>query len=79
MTQIEKIRGMSADELAAFLESIENEGFNNVCGYCCKEYCEEERRAAVILQSELHYDYECNLKTCRAAQVAYLESEVEGE
>ena len=71
MTQIDKIRAMSAEELAKFLMDVEQQNFS--VEFCDRRYC---RVFAATPDGE---DCDCSNKECIAAAVAYLESEVEGE
>ena len=74
MTQIEKIRGMSAEELAEWLmEDVESGNFS--ADFCDPCYCKKH-------QEHPGENFDCNQvslapnKECIAAAVAYLESEV---
>lgn len=69
MTHIEKIRAMSAEELAEFLMDVEQQNFS--VEFCDKRFC---RVFAATPEGE---DCDCSNKECIAAAVAYLESEVE--
>ena len=70
MTQIDKIRAMSAEELAKWLiEEVEQQNFT--AEICDEKYCKswgelEDGRPCV----------DCTWDNCIAAGVAYLESEV---
>ena len=67
MTQIEKIRAMSAEELARWLMDVENGNFS-------PEFCDEKH----CLKFKEDGGFDCAPdKDCIAAAVAYLESEVE--
>ena len=75
MTQIEKIRAMSAEELARWLmEDVENGDFS--AAFCNEQHCKKYREYP-------DGDFDCNVgllapdEECVAAAVAYLESEVE--
>ena len=74
MTQIEKIRNMSAEELARWLMDVEDGNFAPC--FCDEQFCRKFRENP-------DGKFECNVglnapdKDCIAAAVAYLESEVE--
>ena len=70
MTQIEKIRAMSAEELAEFLMDVEQEQIVSV-EFCDRRFCK------VYAATPDGEDCDCSDKECVAAAVAYLESEVE--
>ena len=74
MTQIEKIRAMSAEALAEWLmEDVESGDFS--ADFCDPRFCKK-------YQEHPDADFDCNQgslapnKECIAAAVAYLESEV---
>lgn len=75
MTQIEKIRGMSAQELARWLMDEVESGNFSPC-FCNPTYCRK-------YQEYPDGNFDCNVgldapdNDCIAAAVAYLESEVE--
>ena len=72
MTQIEKIRAMSAEELARWLMDVEDGNFSPE--FCDEKHCPKFKEDG---------GFDCNVglnapnKDCIAAAVAYLESEVE--
>ena len=70
MKQIEKIRAMSAEELAAWLKDyVEDQNFS-------VDFC-EARFCPVLAGMPVGEDCDCSDEKCLAAAVAYLESEVE--
>jgi hypothetical protein len=72
MTQIEKIRAMSAEELAKWLmDEVEQGNFND---FCDGRYCEE-----LAAHGDEFDACFCSDQRCLAAAVRYLESEVEGK
>ena len=69
MKQIDKIRAMNAEELAEYLNSVDENGLDHL--YCNEQFC-------VRYREHPNWDYACHISTdCEAAIVAYLESEVE--
>ena len=74
MTQIEKIRAMSAEELARWLMDVEDGNFS-------PEFCDEKHCPKFKEHPDGNFDCNVGLNTpdkdCVAAAVAYLESEVE--
>ena len=74
MTQIEKIRQMSAEELAAYLFQIADEGLTD---YCACKHCEECKALYAAEEAGEQYCCKCTDELCIAAAVIYLESEVE--
>lgn len=73
MTQIEKIRAMSAEELARWLMDVEDGNFAPC--FCDEQFCRKFRENP-------DGKFKCNVgdaapdKDCVAAALAYLESEV---
>ena len=65
MTQLEKIRAMSAEKLAAWLIDVEMTADFSSSFACLEKFC------------PLDSEGECSEAKCLAAAVRYLESEVE--
>lgn len=77
MTHLEKIRSMSAEELAKWLlEEVEQQQFSaDACG---AGYCPRARALMEAEEKDGRIEYvPCTDEGCLAAAVAYLNSEVE--
>ena len=78
MTHLEKIRGMSAEELANWLIEDVEQSQNFSTTFCDPKYC--PRMLEIVMaeaRGERFEDVPCPEEGCLAAAVAYLNSEVE--
>ena len=78
MTHLEKIRGMSAEELAKWLIEDVEQGQEFSVNFCDPNYCPRMREIVKAEErGERFEDVPCPEEGCLAAAVAYLNSEVE--
>ena len=78
MTHLEKIRGMSAEELANWLIEDVEQSQDFSTSFCDPKYC--PRMLEIVMaeaRGERFEDVPCPEDDCLSAAVAYLNSEVE--
>lgn len=78
MTHLEKIRGMSAEELARWLIDDVEQSQDFSTNFCDPKYCPRMREIAMAEERGECVEYtRCSDEECLAAAVAHLNSEVE--
>lgn len=77
MTQLERIRGMNAEELAKWLIEDVEQSQDFSTSFCDANYCPRMREITVAEEmGESIEDAPCSEEECLAAAVAYLNSGV---
>ena len=77
MTHLEKIRGMSAEELARWLIDDVEQSQDFSTNFCDPKYCPRMREIVAAEERGEIIEGPCLDEDCLAAAVAYLNSEVE--